>query len=251
MFQNNFFISTLNLNKIILNKYFSKNIYPKYLIRKLTLTKQKKFILLDNYSSKHLVFSKTYNRVFSHYLLKRGCSLVSEPFIYKSSKLHFLFFEGLTFKTKPYNIASLLLKRLKFWSNKEELFFLYKITQGGYLGFSKGIIGFIPKNQLLNYNGTFNAYKKYIILKKIGGINYSQSNFSTFKISPGGTFKNLTRVSIKQRLHILGRLNFTFHYYPLFLDFWLNFILFSKFFILKNKNFLFKNFFKKLLKYLL
>ena len=87
-----FFFSRSSLSKIVLSKYFSQYLYTKFFIKDLVYPKYKKVVLVDNFNFNFFVISKTYRRMFKLFLLKPGCSLVSDLFIYKYSKLHFIFF---------------------------------------------------------------------------------------------------------------------------------------------------------------
>jgi hypothetical protein len=247
---NKFFFSKCSLSQIILSKCLSRNLYPKYFVRNvITLETRKKILLVDNYFLSFLTISDIYKNLFSSSLLKVGCSLVTDLIIYKSSKLRFFFF-GLGTNVKNKNIASSFSERLKVWFNFNENFFLYKVTRGGYLGFSKSIFGFVPQIHILLYEGQFYKHKNYIIFQAISGSNYKRIGFSTVKVYGGGITKNFVKSSKKQRKVLLSSLKFIFTYQFLFTKKWLEYFISTNFQILNKKKSILKYTVLKLLKHL-
>lgn len=251
MIKENYFFSRSSLSKIALNKYFSQHLYTKFFIKDLVYHKYKKVVLVDNFNFNFFVISKTYRRMFKLFLLKPGCSLISDLFIYKHSKLHFYFFENIGLNNTPQKFVSSFLKRIKYWSDKKDFFFLYKIVRGGYFGFSKGIIGFIPKIQIKLYAGSFIVFKNYILLQNISGTTFTKSNFASLKIFTGKISYKFSRSSQRRRFFIASRFNFIYVCYTLFSKLWLNYLLTNNFLKLKNCNFVLKSIFIRLLKYFL
>lgn len=247
---NKFFFSKFSLSQVILGKCLSRNLYPKYFIRNvITLETRKKVLLVDNYFLSFSTISNTYKNLFSSSLLKIGYSLVNDLIIYKSSKLRFFFF-GLGTKVKKKNITSSFSERLKVWFNINENFFLYKVTRGGYLGFSKSIFGFVPQIHILLYEGQFYKRKNYIVFQAISGSNYKRIGFPTVKIYAGGITKNFVKSSKKQRKAFLSSLKFIFTYQFLFTKKWLEYFISINLQTLNKKKLILKYMVLKLLKYL-
>lgn len=216
-----FFFSKSQLNQIVINKYSVQKFYNKYFISKLFFNKWKKLMLVDTYSTQVLVLSKVYKLLFKVGLLKRGCSLVSDHFIYKNSKLHdSLCGPGLKSKTK--NFVTKFLKRLNLGSNKKEFFLLYKIKRGGYSGLSRGLKGFIPFEHLLFYTGSFKVHTNCIIFFNISNTDFIKSNFQSIKLTWGGFHFNYNRAVRKRRRLFLGsQLKIFFFSYFILINNWL------------------------------
>jgi hypothetical protein len=224
---NKFFFSKLILHDITINKYLSKYEYPKFLIRN-TLKKTSKVFLLDNYSELYEITFKKYIISMRARLLKVGYSLVKNVFFYYHKNLLF-YFSSLGKKKKNISLTNSLVNRLNSWSNNNHIVYLYKIRRGGYLGLSKGVIGFIPKAYILVFKDNFIRYKKYILFYNFSGLKSVDCNFSLLKYSKINILKNFNKSSKKRRQLIFSKLKFILIQCKNLIKFWSNFFLEFKF----------------------
>lgn len=224
---NKFFFSKLNLQRVVINKYLSKYEYPKFIIRN-TLKNPFKAFLLDNYSELYEITFKKYIISMRSSLLKVGYSLAKNVFFYSHSNLLF-YFSNIGKKKKKISVASALVARLNLWSNSNHIIYLYKIRRGGYLGLSKGIIGFVPKSYILLFKENFIKYKKYILFYNFSGLKSSNCNFSLLKYSKIHILKNFNKSSKKRRQLIFSKLKFIIIQYQILIKFWSKFFFEFKF----------------------
>ena len=234
---NKFYFSKSVLHKITINKYLSKFEYPKFLIRN-SLKKTSKTFLLDNYFEFYEITFKKYIISMRLRLLKVGYSLVKNVFFYQHKNLLF-YFSGIGKKKKNISLANSLVNRLNIWSTNNHIVYLYKIRRGGYLGLSKGIIGFIPKAYILVFKDNFIKHKKYILFYNFSGLKSLDCNFSLLKYSKVSILKNFNKSSKKRRQLIFSKLKFILIQCKILIQFWSNFFLDFKFkSIAKKKIFL-------------
>ena len=234
---NKFFFSKSILHDITINKYLSKYEYPKFLIRN-ALKKTSKVFLLDNYSELYELTFKKYIISMRARLLKVGYSLVKNVFFYYHKNLLF-YFSNLGKKKKNISLTNSLVNRLNSWSNNNHIVYLYKIRRGGYLGLSKGVIGFIPKAYILVFKDNFIRYKKYILFYNFSGLKSLDCNFSLLKYSKINILKNFNKSSKKRRQLIFSKLKFILIQCKILIKFWSNFFLEFKFkSVIKKKLFL-------------
>lgn len=235
---NKFFFSKSTLQNIVINKYLSKYEYPKFLIRN-NLKKVSKTFLLDNYSELYDITFKKYIISARLRLLKVGCSLAKNLFFYNNKNLLF-YFSSIGKKKKNISLTTSLIGRLNTWSRNNHIIYLYKIRRGGYLGLSKGIIGFIPKAYILVFKDNFIKYKKYILFYNFSGLKSLNCNFSLLKYSKINILKNFSNSSKKRRQLIFSKLKFILIQYKILIKFWSNFFLEFKFKSI-TKKFIFLN----------
>jgi|TARA_Y100000782_G_scaffold114811_1_gene152614 hypothetical protein len=234
---NKFFFSKSILHDITINKYLSKYEYPKFLIRN-TLKKASKNFLIDNYSELYEITFKKYIISMRSRLLKIGFSLVKNVFFYRHKNLLF-YFSNVGKKKKNISVANLLVNRLNTWSSSNHIVYLYKIRRGGYLGLSKGVIGFVPKAYILVFKDNFIKYKKYILFYNFSGLKSLNCNFSLLKYSKVNILKNFNNSSKKRRQLIFSKLKFILVQCKILIKFWSNFFAQFKFkSITKKKLFL-------------
>lgn len=251
MVSKTFFFSKIKLNQIVINKYSIQKFYNKYFISKLYLNTKKRLLLVDNFSNQVLILSKVYQTIFMVKLLKRGCSLVSDLFIYKNSNLYSSLYTGVGLVSKITNIVSRFITRLNLSVKKRDFFILYQVKRGGYYGLARGLKGFIPFIQLVYDITSFNSFKlqsKYIILYNISNANFLISNYPNLKIIHSGFKYNFnSKIGKRSRIFLGGRLYVFFYLYSTLNKNWL-----KKFKVLNinyNKfilKYIFKYFFKKL-----
>ena len=234
---NKFFFSKSLLQDITINKYLSRYEYPKFLIRN-TLKKNSNFFLIDNYSELYEVTFKKYIILMRSRLLKVGFSLVKNVFFYSHKNLLF-YFSNAGKKKKKISLANSLVDRLNSWSSNNHIVYLYKIRRGGYLGLSKGIIGFVPKAYILVFKENFIKYKKYILFYNFSGLKSLNCNFSLLKYSKINILKNFNKSSKKRRQLIFSKLRFILIQCKILIKFWSKFFVQFKFkSIIKKKIFL-------------
>lgn len=241
-----FFPLKFSLNQIITSKYLIQHFYNKYFISKLCFNKWKKLLFVNTYSTQILVLSKVYKSLFLIGLLNRGCSLISDYFIYKTSNLHSYLYSGLNFKLTTTKLASRFLNRLNSFFYKKEIFILYKIKRGGYFGLIRGLKGFIPSEHLFLLPGSFIVHKNCIIFNQVYNTNIFKNYFQSINFMPGGFNFNFNRTKNKRfRLFLSGKITYLYFSYSSVLHFWLKrFKLFSLLAV-KNKLFL-KSIIKKI-----
>lgn len=217
-----FFSLKYNLNQTITSKYLVQKFYNKYFISKFFFYKQKNFLVVNIYSTQILVLSKVYKSLILSGLLNRGCSLVSDHFIYKNSSLHSYFYSGLNLKLTTVNLVTRFLNRLNFFFNKKENFILYKIRRGGFFGLVRGLKCFIPSEHLFLFTGSFIAHNNCMIFNHVYSPNILKNYFQGVNFLPGGFNFNFNKIKNKRsRLFSGGRLTFiSFSYFSLIL-FWL------------------------------
>lgn len=234
---NKFFFSKSILHDITVNKYLSKYEYPKFLIRN-TLKKPSNFLLLDNYSELYEITFKKYIISMRSKLLKVGFSLIKNVFFYGHKNLLF-YFSNISNNKKKISLANSLVKRLNLWSVSNPIVYLYKIRRGGYLGLSKGVIGFVPKAYILVFKDSFIKYQKYILFYNFSGLKSLNCNFSLLKYSKVSILRNFNNSSKKRRQLIFSKLKFILIQCKTLIKFWLNFFVQFKFkSIMKQKFFL-------------
>jgi hypothetical protein len=242
---NKFFFSKSTLEHIIVNKYLSKYEYSKFLIRN-SLKKTSKTFLLDNYSEFYEMTFKKYIISMRSRLLKVGHSLARNIFFYNHKNLLF-FFSGIGKKKKVTSVTNLLINRLNSWSNTNHIIYIYKIRRGGYLGLSKGIIGFVPRAYILVFKDNFIKYKKYILFYNFSGLKALDCNFSLLKYSKVNILKNFNKSSKKRRQLIFSKLKFILIQYKILIKVWSTFFLEFKFKSLEKKKFFFNLVFSKII----
>jgi hypothetical protein len=242
---NNFFFSKSILEDITINKYLSKYEYPKFLIRN-SLTKISKTFLLDNYSELYeITFKKKIISMRSR-LLKVGHSLVKNLFFYQHKNLLF-YFSGIGKKKKKISLTNSLVNQLNSWSSNNHIVYLYKIRRGGYLGLSKGVLGFIPKVYILIFKDNFIKYKKYILFYNFSGLKSFGCNFSLLKYSKIHILINFNKSSKKRRQLIFSKLKFILIQYKILIKFWSKFFLKFKLKSITKKTFFLNLVFSKII----
>ena len=246
---NNFFFSKFNLSKIFIAKYLSHNVYSKFLIHKFFLKPFKKVILIDNFTSQFFLISRILNPLYEKKILKPGCTLSCNVFLYSHSKLYFLYFKGVGLKVNSNNLISIFYNRLKYLSVIKDSFFLYKIVRGGCFGFSKGIFGYISYSNLCLAKAKFLACTNYIIIYSAMGGNFLKSHFSTLNLVNGGYCHNFSRSSSKRRLLVLGQFKYIFTCYSVFSTFLVRYIKLFKAYKTMEYYLVLKYIFLKYLKY--
>lgn len=234
---NKFFFSKSLLQDITINKYLSKYEYPKFLIRN-TLKKNSNFFLVDNYSELYEITFKKYIISMRSRLLKVGFSLVKNVFFYGHKNLLF-YFSNAGKKKKEISLANSLVTRLNSWSSNNHIVYLYKVRRGGYVGLSKGVIGFVPKAYILVFKDNFIKYKNYVLFYNFSGLKSLNCNFSLLKYSKISILKNFNKSSKKRRQLIFSKLKFILIQCKILIKFWSNFFVQFKFkSIIKKKLFL-------------
>ena len=231
---NKFFFSKAILQRLVINKYLSKYEYPKFLIRN-NLKKSSKTFLLDNYSNLYEMTFKKYLISIRLRLLKLGCSLIKNVFFYRHRNLLFYFYD-LGKKKKKISLANSWVSRLNSWSNNNHIIYLYRQQRGGYLGLSKGIIGFVPKVYILVFKDNFIKYKNYILFYNFSGLTSLGCNFNLLKYLKTNVLKNFNKSSKKRRQLIFSKLRFILVYSKILIKFWSNFFLEFKFKYNTKKN---------------
>ena len=224
---NKFYFSKSALQNIIINKYFSKYEYPKFWIRS-NSKKNSKNILLDNYFEFYQIFFKKYIISLRSRLLKIGNSLVKNIFFFKHKNLSF-YFSGIGKKKKNISLVYFLMNRLKFWSVNNHIIYLYKAFHGGFLGLSKGIVGFIPYTYILLFNNSFIKHKKYILFYNFAGLNSLDCNFNLLNYFKINILKNFNKSSKRRRQLIFSKLKFILIHCKVLIKFWAKFFLEVKF----------------------
>jgi hypothetical protein len=235
-----------NLNQIITSKYLVQGFYSKYFISKFFFSNWKKCLVINIYSTQIVVISKIYKTLFLIGLLKRGCSLISDYFIYKNSNLHSYFYKGLNLKVSTTQLVTKFLNRLNFFFNKKENFILYKIKRGGYFGLARGLKCFLPSEHFLLYFSSFIVHKTCIVFNFAYNPSILKGYFKSANFSiVGGFTYNFNKFKNKRRRLFLGsQLTLVSFSYFSFLHFWLKKFKFSEVKKIKNK-FIFKSFIKK------
>ena len=216
-----FFSSNNKLNQIFINKYLIQKFYNKYFITKLYVNKWKKHLLVDTYSNQILVLSKIYKSLFLLRLLQRGCSLIADDFIYKYSNLQGFSYCGAGLKSKPSHRVTNFLNRLKNWTNKKEMFILYKVKRGGFLGLIRGLRGFVPLKHLLKQMNFFKAHEKCITFYNLINADLISSFFQTVILKQGGFHFNFNKALRKRRRFFLGAKLTFFFVYSMLINRWL------------------------------
>lgn len=217
-----FFPLKYSLNQIITCKYLVQNFYNKYFISKFFFHRWKKLLFINTYSTQILVLSKVYKSLFLIGLLKRGCSLILDNFIYKTSNLHSSLYSGLNLKLTTTKLVSRFLNRLNVFFHTQKNFILYKIKRGGYLGLISGLKGFIPSQHLFVLPGYFIVHKNCIIFNQVYNINTFKSYFQNINFIYGGFNFNFNRTKNKRnRLFLSGKLTYLSLSYSLIVHFWL------------------------------
>lgn len=236
-----------NLNQIITSKYLVQEFYNKYFISKFFFKEWKKCVVISIYSTQIVVISKVYKTLYLNGLLKRGCSLISDHFIYKNSNLHSYFYKSLNLKIATTNLVTRFLNRLNSFFNKKETFIIYKNKRGGYLGLVRGLNCFIPSEHLLLYFNSFIIHKTFIVFNHVYNPNILKNYFQSANFFIVGGFNyNFNKIKNKRRrLFLGGQLTFMSFSYSSLLQFWLKKFKLSEIKKIKNK-FILKSLIKKI-----
>lgn len=206
----NFYLNTnISLKNILIQKLFSKYVYTKFLTLTIHKLSNKKFILfLDNY---FLEFSfklkKKFKRLKYLFKIKSGKFLKCNLFLYRHSKLLTIYFLSVRFNNYLKKNIYFSLNKLKKSLKNLNLVFIFKITRGGFLGFSNNIVGFFSKKYFLrlkfyiNQNINLLLYKKYfILLNLLNCLPFKYTNFATFFIHNSGIIRNFQKTKKKKTL---------------------------------------------------
>lgn len=137
-----FFYSNDYFNLIFKQKQTISIIVPKYIIKGKSQKLNMIILTAENYTTIYKVFSKSHKRLKRLRLLKPGRALYENVFFYKKKYLNFKFIGR---EHKKNNLCQVKLRKFQMYSSKSTLLYLYKKIKGGYLGFSKGFLGFISR----------------------------------------------------------------------------------------------------------
>ena len=238
---NNFFVLSSRLDYNLINKYLSKYVYPKFLSRnKLKAAGTSGY--LDTYSELYEASFKNYYKPLNFHFDKVGFSLVKKIFFYTNYNLLF-FFLGVGKKKVVRSLAGSLLTRLNMWSRINHLVYVYTACRGGFLGFSKGVIGFVAKFYILKVNKKFIQlilHKKYILFRYFSGLKLTNYNLESFNFLKHKIIHNFNNSSTDLRQFYFLKLKYIFVQYRLLIKFWCRF--FNKYLTaLKSKQFLVLN----------
>ena len=239
----NFYLNKTVNDTSILKKLCSKYLYTKFLILTDSLNlKYTSPFFLDNYFSEFTFnVKKKKNRLGFLFKRKLGSFLKADLFIYRHSKLKFIYFFSLRFKIYVKKKIFFNLHQLKYSLENLQLVYIYRSVRGGFFGFSNNIVGFLSKKTYvkLKIKKRFNIlwYKNYFILINIlKCLPYSLTNYSTFIFHKVGLIRNFAKIKKKSTLRLFFFKRFKF-------------ILTSDFFLLKKNLFFFKRNLKKFLNY--
>jgi hypothetical protein len=238
---NNFFVLSLRLDYKLINKYLSKCVYPKFVIRN-TLKSGAFFGYLDTYSELYQSTFKKYYKFIKMRFCKVGFSLMKKICFYTNYNL-LLFFAGAGYKKVARSLAGALLTRLNVWSQVNHLVYVYKACRGGLIALSKGVCGFLPLLYILLFNKNFIGHirhKKYILFNCFSGLNLTSYRLESFNFLKHKIIHNFNKSSKKLRQFYFLKLKYVFIQYTTLIKFWCTFFLalFSK---IKAKQFLILN----------
>ena len=193
------------------NKILNKEYFGKFFIRSLKIDNKNIFILDNNYSQFNASTSE-FNKFLFTKKSKLGYSFKIDIFNYKNKLNNLINFKSYILSQKHIenNYTQKFLNSLKIIKNNTESFlFLTNPNKGGFICYSYGFLGFIPKNhcnfflikflkEFKNYSkkkdnlifyfnyffsfkkefSFFNVYSKYFILN----VNFFQSKTNFVKI---------------------------------------------------------------------
>lgn len=230
---NNFFFFSSNLDCNLINKYLSKHVYPKFLIR--AAIKNSKFGYLDTFSEIYETIFKGSSKNFLSPLFQVGFSLAKKIFFYTNYNL-LLFFEVAGKKNFVKNFTGALVARFNMWSNINHIIYVYGVSRGGFLGLSKGILGFLPKIYILRFNRNFILYKKYILFHYFSGLNLINYHFEPLFFLKNRIIHNFNKSSKKLRKVYFINLKYIFIQYTTLIQSWCKFF-FDYICEIKSKNF--------------
>lgn len=137
-----FFYSNDYFNLIFKQKQTISIMVPKYIIKGKTHKFNMIILNAENYTTIYKIFSKSYKRLKRLRFLKPGRVLYENVFFYRKKYLNFKFIGR---ENKQNNLCQTKLRKFQMYSSKSTLLYLYKKIKGGYLGFSKGFLGFISR----------------------------------------------------------------------------------------------------------
>ncbi len=159
-----FFYSNDYFDLIFKQKQSISIIVSKYIIK----GKMNKFNMIilnaENYTTIYKVFSKSYKRLKRLRFLKPGRVLYENVFFYRKKYLNFKFIGR---ENKQNNLGQTKLRKIQMYSSNSTLLYLYKKIKGGYLGFSKGFLGFISRKNFYFCvkNIKFPCFSSFYIIK--------------------------------------------------------------------------------------
>lgn len=229
------------LNKVLIQKIFTKYLYTKFLIiANFNILKYKSVLILDNY---FIEFSfkqkKKIKRLNFLCQLKTGKFFKGNLFLYRHSKLPLIYFFSISFYTYIKKKIFFSFYKLQYLVQELCLVFIYKNVRGGFLGFSNNVLGFFSKKYFLNLKLYLKegvnllTYKKYFILINIiSCLPYKYTQMPTLINSSFGYSRNFQKIKIKKKLRLFFFKRFKFFFLVPF------FILQKKIFYIK-KNFLY------------
>lgn len=175
-------------NNLVINKFFSKFIYTKFLIKKKCTRKRKIYYLsLDNFFDNFFFcLRKKYKKLNVNFRLKTGFFFKSDLFIYKHSKLKYYNFQSIKYKSYLKKNIYFCLKYLKNSIFNLGLLFIYKSVRGGFLGFSNKIVGFLTLKYFIFFKKNTLFYKKYLIFAMATCLPFAITNFPVFSLYTSG-----------------------------------------------------------------
>lgn len=200
-------------NNFLLHKFFSRIVYPKFLILKIFPQTQRKkhLFLVENYYESFVVYlKKKYKKLGFTSKFKPAFFYKAEVFIFKHSNLKYYNFVGLTLKTYIKKNIYLHLNLLKNSINKIQILFIYKSIRGGFLGFSNKISGFLPLKFFTIGKNNIRFYKNYFILISSLLTSFFNTHYARFFIFNSGFIRNFRKVKPHLRRFFFKRFKFIF-----------------------------------------
>lgn len=182
----------LNQTDFIDNKILNKEYFGTFYIRSLRVDNKKIYILDNSY----LQFNSNVLEINKFILLKKpkfGCSLKVDIYDYKNSLNNAINFKSYILSSQKFikNYTNTFLKSLKILNRNLKSFkflFLTHPNKGGFICYSYGFLGFIPKRHcntfLLKFFLKFKMYvkKKNVLIFYLNFLNHFKKDFSFFNV---------------------------------------------------------------------
>lgn len=181
-----------NQINIIDNKILNKEYFGKFYIRSLRVDNKKIYILDNSYLQLNSNVSEVNSFIFTK-KSKLGCSLTVDIYDYKNQLNNAISFKSyiLSQKKSITNYTQNFLNSLKTLNknlNTFKFLFLTHPNKGGFICYSYGFLGFIPKNHcnyfLLKFLNGFKIYikNKNFLIFYLKFLNEFKKDFSFFNI---------------------------------------------------------------------
>ena len=159
-----------NQTNFIDNKLLNKEYFGKFFIRSVN-TEHESFYVLDNNSLHFNGAIEDIDKFIFNFDSKEGCSFQVESYDYKSIFNDTIGFKSYILQNPPLcnNYTQTFLKSLKLVSKKSnslKFLFLTNPNKGGFVCYSYGFLGFIPKNHCNFFLSKFLKKFRLFILKK-------------------------------------------------------------------------------------